>query len=176
MQSVILLISDDTDSKCVGEFQAALGIAVVQAASARSGWKALRERTYSLVLYDTSDADDGTSDLIVKAAGLTPVVEFDLKATPLPVLVRRVRAALSRFATEQFHARNAAIAHLQGELRDSLTGLLLESQLALREVDASKHPKLVNIVQSATKLCSHLKLDAELPRPIISSAPERLAS
>jgi hypothetical protein len=154
VQSLILLISDYTENGCINgcinELQTVLAIPIVRVATLRSGLKALKETD---------------SEILARAAGLTPVLELDLMATPPSILVRKVRSELNRFATKQFYARNAAIAHLRGELRDSLTGLLLESQLALREVDASRHPKLVSIVQSAMKLCARLKLEAELTSP-----------
>lgn len=171
MQSLILLISDKTENGCINgcisELQTVLAIPIVQAATLRSGLKALKERTFSLVIYSMRASGEADSQILARAAGLTPVLEVDLMVTPPSILVRHVRSELNRFATEQFYARNAAIAHLRGELRDSLTGLLLESQLALREVDPSRHPKLVGIVQSAAKLCARLKLEAELASPHI---------
>ena len=167
MQSFILLISGDTENKCVNELRTALAIPLVHVTTVRSGVKALNERTFSLVLHNTRAPEDPSSDLLTRAAGLIPVLEIDLTTIPIPTLVRRAHSTINRFATEQFHARNAAIAHLQGEIRDSLTGLLLESQLALREVDASKHPKLVSVVQGVTRLCARLRLEAQLPSPLM---------
>lgn len=171
MQSLILLISDSAENGCINgcinELQTALAIPVVQVVTVRAGLKALKERSFSLVIHSRRTPDEGESEMLARAAGLAPVIGVDLTMTPPSILVRQVRSTLNRFATEQFHARNAAIAHLQGELRDSLTGLLLESQLALREVDPTRHPKLVSIVQSATKLCARLKLDAELTSPLV---------
>lgn len=171
MQSFILLISDNTENRClnrcIDELQTVLAIPIVRVATLRLGLKALKERTFSLVIDSRSALEEADSESLARAAGLTPVLKLDLMVTPPSILVRQVRSELNRFATEQLYARNAAIAHLRGELRDSLTGLLLESQLALREVDASRHPKLVSIVQSATKLCARLKLEAELTSPHI---------
>lgn len=166
MQSVILLISG-VPSEYVNQLQTALCMPVFRVADLRSGLKALKQETFSLVIYSLSDTEVENSGILARSAGLIPVLEIDLTITPTPVLVRRVRSTLTRSAAEQFHARNAAIAHLQGELRDSLTGLLLESQLALGEVDATKHPKLVSVVQSAKKLCARLKLEADLPSPVV---------
>lgn len=162
MQNVVLLISCDATKDYMNELRNSVGFPIVDVSSVRSALKVLRERAFSLVVRDTRLAEDGNSDLLVRAAGLSRVLDVNLSFTAIPVLVRRIHSTISRSQAEQFHARNAAIAHLQGELRDCVTGLLLESQLALGEVDASKHPRLVSIVQNAKRLSTRLKLEAEV--------------
>lgn len=159
LQSSILLISSDADPAYVNHLQTELAVMVVHAVNLRAGLRALREQSFSLVILSASGFGDPTSvDLISSTAGLVPVFETDLKSHSPSSLLHQVRSILSRIEAEQLCARNAAIAHLRGELRESLTGLLLESQLALREVDASKHPRLVSVVQLAKGLSTRLKL------------------
>ena len=162
MPSPILLISGQADSGRINELRTNLATPILQVADIRLAVKALKEQTFSLLMLDMRASEDPTkSGLLVEVAGITPVLEIDLTTATISTLLHKIRSMRSRIAAEQVRARNAAIAHLQGELRDSLTGLLLESQLALREVDASRHPKLVNVVRMATQLSARLKLEAE---------------
>ena len=160
VQSPILLVSNDAGEAYINELQAEIAVPFVKVASIRAALKALRNQTFCLIMIDSKASHDPARvDLMTRVAGIAPALEVDLMATSVASVLIHARLTMSRFAAEQARARNAAIAHLQGELRDSLSGLLLESQLALREVDASKHPKLVNVVQIAGSLSARLKLE-----------------
>jgi hypothetical protein len=74
-------------------------------------------------------------------------------------LSREVKAALSRRDGEQAIARRAVATELEDELKSSLTGLLLQSELALREpsVPTSLEPKLRHMVELAGAIRDRLR-------------------
>jgi hypothetical protein len=74
-------------------------------------------------------------------------------------LGREIRAALARRDGEQSVARRAVASEIENELKSSLTGLLLQSELALREpaVPASLEPKLRHMVELAGQIRDRLR-------------------
>jgi hypothetical protein len=77
-------------------------------------------------------------------------------------LGREVKAALLRKHGEQAVARRNAVIEVENELKSTVTGLLLESQLALREpeIPASLEPKLRHLVELAGTLRERLRGEA----------------
>ncbi|HTD23497.1 MAG TPA: hypothetical protein VK738_12640 [Terriglobales bacterium] len=77
-------------------------------------------------------------------------------------IVREVRMALHRHQREQFQAMQAAESILRGEVKDTVTGILLSSQLALETPDIPKtaQAKVQDIYQLALALRARLDPDA----------------
>ena len=76
-----------------------------------------------------------------------------------PRLAREVKAALARRDGEHAIARRAAAVELENELKSSVTGLMLESELALREANGSTalDAKLRHLVELAGNLRTRLR-------------------
>ena len=72
---------------------------------------------------------------------------------------REVKAALRRRDGDQAVARRVAVTELENDLKSSVTGLLLESELALREpsIPATLEPKLRHLVELAAALRQRLE-------------------
>jgi hypothetical protein len=81
-------------------------------------------------------------------------------------IVREVRMALRRFHREQLQAMHAAENMLRGEVKDTVTGILLSSQLALETPDIPKaaQAKVQDIYELALALRSRLDPDAAKSR------------
>jgi hypothetical protein len=110
-----------------------------------------------VVLEDSvGGADPEAAELLYLNADGAVVLEMNFAITSAARAVRQVRAALHRRAQERARARAAATAALQGELRSTLQGLLLESQLALREAAPAQQAKLRQVVKLAGELRSRL--------------------
>jgi hypothetical protein len=79
-------------------------------------------------------------------------------------LGREVKAALLRRDGEQAVARRAAVTEIENDLKSAVTGLLLESQLALREpaIPAALEPKLRHLVELAGALRERLRGPSEV--------------
>lgn len=160
MQSPILLIAPEAASLVLAD---ALGRELkrptVRTSNRRSGLAALRRAQYSLVLLDEglAEANPVATDLLFQNSGDAPVLEINLSQAGAARVIRQARAALHRRALDESRARVAAAASLQSELRASLSGLLLESQLALREAGPEQAPKLRQLVRMAGDLRNRLR-------------------
>jgi len=158
MPSPILLIAPE--SAAADALRRHLDAVVETATNRRAGLAALRRGEYCLVLLDESlaVADAQAADLLYQNAVSAPVLEINFVITGPQRIVRQARAALRRRAHDLSKAREAATAALHSELNASLTGLLLESQLALREASPEQEQKLKHVVELAGKLRNQLRL------------------
>jgi signal transduction histidine kinase len=160
MSSPILLIAPDTASIVITDALCReLNLPSVRTSNRRAGLAALRRGEYALVLLDEGLADTNAvaTDILFQNAGVTPVLEINFALAGVARIVRQVRAALHRRTQEQARARAAATESLQSELRASLSGLLLESQLALRDAAPEQEPKLRHLVRLAGDLRDRLR-------------------
>ncbi len=156
----ILIIADGASARAVAEvLQRELDLPVEVAPTRRAGLAALRRGDYSLLLLEESlaAADAEATELIYQKALVAPVLELNFVLSSAPRILRQVRAALARRAYDQAQAREAAAIELHNELKSSLTGLLLESQLALREAQPAHSAKLRHLVELAGNLCDRLQ-------------------
>lgn len=160
MPQPVLLIGPEPTSQRVAEMlRHNLDLAVEIAANRRAGLALLRRSEYALVLLEESlaAADPEATDSLYALAGAAPVLEINFAITGPMRAVRQVRAALVRRDHDRAQARAAAAAKLQCELNASLSGLLLESQLALREATPQQAPKLRHLVELAGDLRNRLR-------------------
>jgi signal transduction histidine kinase len=74
-------------------------------------------------------------------------------------VVREVVAGLLRNHAERLGAKRSAIAELQGQLRDEVTGILLASELALRE--SSIPPRVAARINSVHRLAEQIRTRLE---------------
>lgn len=161
MPSPILLIAPETIAEPIADaLRRGLDAVVEIAANRRSGLASLRRGEYALILLEESiaAADSETTDLLYQNAGSAPVLELNFIITGTQRTVRQVRAALTRRAHDQVRARTAVTFAMHGELNSCLTGLLLESQLALRDATPELAPKLRHLVELAGDLRNRLRL------------------
>lgn len=157
----ILLIAPESAAVSVSaSLRKDLDAMVEMVSNRRAGLAALRRGEYALVLLDESiaAADSETTDMIYQNANAAPVLEINFAIAGAPRIVRQVRSALSRRAHDQAQARAAAASLLHSELNASLTGLLLESQLALREATPEQAPKLRHVIELAGDLRNRLRV------------------
>jgi hypothetical protein len=141
-----------------------LGVSVEVAVSHKAGLDALRRRAYALVIVEDSfaEADPTGADLLWKHAGLAIPLQVNFALFSGSRLVRDVRAALARRAHEQSLAMRAAASTLESELRATVTGLLLQSQLALAEPALT--PKLSDRLRMMNELASTLREQLDRPK------------
>lgn len=161
MQSTILLISPEAGGQAIADaLRQELNAVVTRLSSRRAGLATLRRSQFSLILLDEAlaEADPRVTDLLFQNAGAAPVLEIGMARVPAVRVVRQARTALQRRAADERRAREMAAASLEAELRASLSGLLLESQLALREALPEQAPKLRHLVQLAGNLRERLRV------------------
>ena len=98
-------------------------------------------------------------------------MQVNLAISGVDRLVRDVRAAVQRRKREEIQARQSAIGRLQSELNDTVTALLLSSELAL---DTPELPLAASErIQSVHELVK--KLRHQLESTGITRVPEKAA-
>jgi hypothetical protein len=112
-----------------------LKIAIDLAATRAAALRLLSRRTYAVVILDQLmlDSDPEGAELIWKSAGLAIPVPLSFAVAGTGRVEREVRSALARRRRETQLATTAASAALDTELKNAVTGMLLESQLALQQ-------------------------------------------
>jgi hypothetical protein len=160
MNYPILIIADGASARVVADaLRRDFDRPVEVVPTRRAGLAALRRGDYSLLLLEESlaSSDAEATEQLYQKALATPVLELNFALSGAPRIARQVRAALTRRAYDQAQAREAAMIELHNELKSSLTGLLLESQLALREAQPGHSAKLRHLVELAGNLCERLQ-------------------
>jgi CheY-like chemotaxis protein len=116
-----------------------LSAEVEVANSKKAALTALRRREFAAVVVDDSmaDCDPAGAEAIWEHAGLAMPLQINLALSGAARLIREIRAALNRRNREQALARRAAAEAIETELKATLAGLLLNSQLALSGSEAS---------------------------------------
>ena len=132
MQSALIITGISGAEHCAASLSKQLGLPVDVAPSRREGMAALRRREYTIVVIDEPVAESSpeAADLLWRQAGLAIPLQINFAISGTNRLIRDVRAALQRREHEQQLAMRAATAALGNDLRDTVTGLLLHSQLA----------------------------------------------
>ena len=117
----------------------------------------LQSQEFSAVVLDEVlvDSSAGSMDMMWKHAGGAIVVTVNFAICGADRVVREVRAALRRREKERASARSAAEARLRSELTGAVTGILLSSELALKQPEL---PALVaNKLRSVHELAMQMK-------------------
>jgi hypothetical protein len=123
----------------------------------RAALASLRRNDFSLVLIDESLATPDTADLIYQNAGGALMVELNFAISSAGRIVRQTRATLARRGQDQAKALATATTTLHNELNSLLAGILLESELALREATPAQAPRLRHLVKLAGNLRDRLR-------------------
>jgi len=147
----------------------ALGLAVEIASARAAGLRLLGRRSYSAVVVDQllADADPEGAALLWKQAGLAVPLELNFAIASPSRLEREIRAALSRREREQQVASRAVAAAADSALKNAVTGILLESELALSE--AGIPPQLQARLEHLASMAAQLRNQLGAP-PFAESA------
>jgi hypothetical protein len=162
-QPVLMITAIAGAESCATSLASALGVPVEIASSRKHGLSALRRRDYATVIVDESiaEADPVGIDLIWKHSGLAVPLQINFALVGCARLGREVRAALARREQEESLAMKAATSNLENDLKSTVTGLLLQSELALAE--PSVPPQLASKLQLMAELAGTLRRRLEQP-------------
>jgi hypothetical protein len=158
VQHSVLIISPMADAPRVAEsLSSTLGCSVNVVSTHRAGLIALRHRDYSVVVVDDclAEANPATVELLWQSFGMAVPVQINFAFSGGARLAREVQAAIGRREQQQVLAQRAAALLLENELKSTLTGLLLQSQLALAEPELSA--KLAGKLEQVAELASSLR-------------------
>jgi len=137
--SILLVAGIEGARNCADVLARQLDMEVVIADGRKAALALLRQREFAAVVVDETLAgcDPAVAEAIWDRAGLAIPLQINFALSGAGRLVREIRAALHRREREQELARRAAAAAVQSELKSTVAGLLLQSQLALSSSDAA---------------------------------------
>ena len=160
-QDVLIISTMDGAENCARVIEQQIGTHVEVAPNRKAGLAALRRSAFAVVVVEQNlaEADPEWADQIWAHAGLAMPLQVNFTISGSARLSREVKAALIRRTNEEKIARRAVAAEMENDLKSCVTGLLLESELALREpaVPASLEPKLRHLVALAGALRERLR-------------------
>ncbi len=136
--SILLVTGIEGARNCADVIGNQLDMEVVVAEGRKTALALLRQREFAAVVVDetVADCDPAAAEAIWERAGLGIPIQINFAVAGAARLVREIRAALHRREREQELARRAAAAAVESELKTTVAGLLLQSQLALSTTDA----------------------------------------
>jgi DNA-binding NtrC family response regulator len=137
--SILIVSGIEGARNCAAVVSAQLGMEVEVAEGRKAALAALRRREYAAVVVDETmaECDPSAAEAIWERAGLAIPLQINFALSGAARLIREIRAALHRREREQSMARRAAAAAIETELKSTVAGLLLHSQLALSGSDVS---------------------------------------
>ena len=117
----------------------------------------LQSVEYDLLAIDQSllEADLRAGDTLLNRCGTAIPVYVNLSLHSCERIVREVQVALRRAREEKLAAEHAAGKLLRNELRSELTGILLNSELALRHTGLA--PEIVEKINSVRELAERMR-------------------
>jgi hypothetical protein len=137
--SILIVTGIEGARNCAGAVGAALKMEVEVAEGRKQALAALRRGEFDAVVVDESiaECDPAAAEAIWERAGLAIPLQVNFALAGAARLTREIRAALHRRERERTLAHRAAAAAIQTELKSTVAGLLLHSQLALSGSDAA---------------------------------------
>ena len=157
--SILIVTGIEGARNCASIVSTQLGMEVEVAEGRKSALTALRRKEYSAIIVDETlaECDPAAAEAIWEHAGLAIPLQLTFALSGATRLIREIRAALHRREREQMLARRAAAAAIETELKTTVAGLLLHSQLALNgEMPASVAERLRVVADLAGSLRSQL--------------------
>jgi len=164
VQRVLLVSALSGAENCAAAIMQQMGLDVEVAPGWREALDALRAGSYSAVIVEDSlaEGDPRGAEVLWKMAGLAIPMQVNFALTGSARLIRDLRAALARREQEQGAAHLAALRAVESELRNTISGLLLHTQLALREGPPS--PQLEQRLRLMAELAGNLKQRLDIPQ------------
>jgi CheY-like chemotaxis protein len=170
--SILIISGIEGVRNCADAFQKQLGTTVEVAASRREALAVLRHKDFAAVVVDETlaECDPAAADAIWERSGLAIPLQINFAVSGAARIIREIRAALQRREREHTVALRAASASVEMELKETVAGLLLHSQLALSQggVPAVVAEKLRLVVDLAGTLREQLSVS---PRSVRTAGP-----
>ena len=137
--SILIVTGVEGARNCAAVVAAQLGMEVEMADGRKAALGALRRREFVAVVMDETmaECDPASAEAIWEHASLAITLQINFALSGATRLIREVRSALHRREREQTLARRAAAAAIETELKSTVAGLLLHSQLALNGSEIS---------------------------------------
>jgi len=160
--SILMVTGIEGARNCAAVVSAQLDMDVEVADGRKAALMALRQREFQAVVLDETlaECDPAAAEKILDQAGLAIPLQINFAVSGAARLIREIRAALGRREREQKLAHRAAAAAIEAELKTTVAGLLLHSQLALNggEVPAPVAERLRVVADLAGSLRQQLSV------------------
>jgi CheY-like chemotaxis protein len=158
--SILIVTGVEGARNCAAVVASQLGMEVEVAEGRKAALAALRRHEYLAVVVDDTmaECDPAAAEAIWEHAGLAIPLQINFALSGANRLIRELRSALHRREREQSLARRAAAAAIETELKSTVAGLLLHSQLALNgsEMPASVAERMRVVADLASSLRQQL--------------------
>jgi CheY-like chemotaxis protein len=166
--SILIVTGIEGARNCAAVVAAQMGMEVEVADGRKAALAALRRREFSAIVVDETmaECDPAGTEAVWEHAGLAIPLQINFALAGATRLIREIRAALHRREREQALARRAATAAIESELKNTVAGLLLHSQLALSgtEIPTAIADKLRMVADLAGSLRQQLNAPAQMRR------------
>lgn len=164
--SILIVTGIEGARNCASAVSGQLGMEVEVAEGRKAALAAMRRREFAVVVVDETmaECDPSAADAIWGHAGLAIPLQINFALSGAARLTREIRAALHRRDREQLLARRAATAAIESELKTTVAGLLLQSQLALSGSDLSS--PLADKLRVMAELAGNLRQQLSAPTPL----------
>lgn len=131
--SILMVTGIEGARNCADAVSAQLGMEIEVAAGRKEALAVLRRQEFAVVVVDETlaECDPAAAEAVWERAGLAIPLQINFALSGAARLVREIRAGLRRREREQELAHLAAAAAMETELKSTVAGLLLQSQLAL---------------------------------------------
>ena len=163
MQRLLMITSIAGATNCASGLGAQLGATVDTVATRRDAIAALRGQEYTAVIIDEAmaESDPQGAELLRRYSGAAVVLEVNFAISGVARLARQLRAEIQRREQQHELAMRRACSAIESELKASITGLLLQSQLALAEPSLS--PQLSTRLHNMVLIAGNLRHRLEGP-------------
>ncbi len=157
---ILMVTGIEGARNCAAAVETQLRMAVEVADGRKAALAALRKHEYTVVVVDETlaECDPASADAIWEQAGLAMPLQVNFALAGAARVIRDIRSALHRRQREQALARRAAVSAMETEMKTTIAGLLLHSQLALagNHVPPPVAEKLRTVADLATSLRQQL--------------------
>ena len=161
MKDVLLIASTTKLEHCARSLEQQLGLKVEVAFGRIEALEALRTSSFAVVVVEGTlvEGDAVWADHLWSQLGFALPLQVSFAILGCARLEREIKAALLRREGDQAVARRAVASELEDELKSGLTGLLLQSELVLREpaVPPTLEPRLRQMVELAGSIHETLR-------------------
>ena len=162
--SILMVTGIEGARNCASVVGAQLGMDVEMAEGRKTALAALRRREFAAVAVDETmaECDPAAAESVWEHAGLAIPLQINFALSGAARLIREIRSALHRREREQTLARRAATAAIETELKSTVAGLLLHSQLALSGSDMP--PPVAERLRVVADLAGSLRQQLNAPQ------------
>jgi DNA-binding NtrC family response regulator len=164
--SILIVTGVEGARNCAAAMSAQLDMDVEVAEGRKPALAALRHREFAVVVVDETmaECDPAAAEAVWEHAAMAIPLQINFALAGAARLIREIRAALHRREREQALARRAAAAAIETELKTTVAGLLLQSQLALS--DAEIPPPIAERLRMVADLAGSLRQQLSAPLPV----------